>query len=151
MALLPPPDIGAAYVDEAKRPSKDFYNWIKSLYDYTRNITVGGGGGGSPGGTTGNVQYNAGASTFGGYTNSQVTSLLDLFNSSAKGVAPASGGGVVNFLRADGNWAIPAGAGGSSARTQRSITSGPVTIVSGDSILNINVVTPLSINLPSAV
>ena len=34
--LLPPPDISAAYVDDAKRPSKDFYNWIKSLYDTVR-------------------------------------------------------------------------------------------------------------------
>ncbi len=39
MALLPPPDIGAAYVDESKRPSKDFYNWVKSIYDTVRSIT----------------------------------------------------------------------------------------------------------------
>lgn len=32
MALLPPPDISAAYVDDSNRPSKDFFNWIKSLY-----------------------------------------------------------------------------------------------------------------------
>jgi hypothetical protein len=40
MALLPPPDIGAAYVDEAKRPSKDFYNWVRSLYDTMRGLSV---------------------------------------------------------------------------------------------------------------
>lgn len=41
----------------------------------------------------------------------QVTALLDPFTTSAKGVAPASGGGTVNFLRADGSWAAPAAAG----------------------------------------
>lgn len=44
----------------------------------------------------------------------QVTALLDAFTTSAKGVAPASGGGTVNFLRADGTWAAPAGGGGSA-------------------------------------
>jgi hypothetical protein len=38
--LLPPPDIGAAYVDEDKRPSKDFYNWVRSLYEFTRGIGI---------------------------------------------------------------------------------------------------------------
>jgi hypothetical protein len=43
----------------------------------------------------------------------QATTLLDLFASGAKGLAPASGGGTANFLRADGVWAAPPG--GSSA------------------------------------
>jgi hypothetical protein len=34
------------------------------------------------------------------------------FSSSTTGFVPASGGGTVNFLRADGNWAAPAGGGG---------------------------------------
>jgi len=38
---------------------------------------------------------------------------LPLFNSSDPGLAPASGGGTTNFLRADGTWAAPAGGGGS--------------------------------------
>jgi Protein of unknown function (DUF2793) len=41
----------------------------------------------------------------------QVTALLDAFTTGTKGVAPASGGGTVNFLRADGTWAAPATAG----------------------------------------
>lgn len=113
MALLPPPDIGAAYVDESKRPSKDFYNWIKSLYDYTRKLTSGGGGG-TPAGAVGQVQYNAGTGVFGGYTNAQVTSLLDLFTAAPKGVVPASGGGTLNFLRADGSWVVPPGGSGTT-------------------------------------
>lgn len=45
-------------------------------------------------------------------TGTQVTALLDAFSSGAKGLAPASGGGTTNFLRADGTWAAPAGGGG---------------------------------------
>ncbi len=39
------------------------------------------------------------------------TALLDTFTSVAKGLAPASGGGTTNFLRADGTWAAPGGGG----------------------------------------
>lgn len=45
-------------------------------------------------------------------TGTQATALLDLFTSGAKGLAPASGGGTTNFLRADGTWAAPPGGGG---------------------------------------
>jgi hypothetical protein len=38
--------------------------------------------------------------------------MLDVFTSSLKGLAPASGGGTTNFLRADGTWAAPGGGGG---------------------------------------
>jgi hypothetical protein len=40
-------------------------------------------------------------------TGTQATALLDAFTSSLKGLAPASGGGTSNFLRADGTWAAP--------------------------------------------
>ena len=43
----------------------------------------------------------------------QATSLLDVFTTGAKGLAPASGGGTSNYLRADGTWAIPPGGAGS--------------------------------------
>ena len=36
---------------------------------------------------------------------------LPVFTSVAAGVAPASGGGTTNFLRADGTWAAPGGGG----------------------------------------
>lgn len=45
-------------------------------------------------------------------TATQATALLDTFTSGAKGLAPASGGGTTNFLRADGTWAAPSGGGG---------------------------------------
>src|SRR5262245_28795339 len=44
-------------------------------------------------------------------TGTQATTLIDPFTSSLKGVAPASGGGTTNFLRADGTWNAPPGAG----------------------------------------
>jgi hypothetical protein len=48
-------------------------------------------------------------------TATQATALLDNVTSSAKGLAPASGGGTSNFLRADATWAAPAGAFGPSS------------------------------------
>ena len=48
-------------------------------------------------------------------TGAQATALLDTFTSGAKGLAPASGGGTTNFLRADGTWAAPSGGGGGGA------------------------------------
>lgn len=117
MSLLPPPDVVSRYVDTSGRPSRDFYNWIKALYEFARNATSGGGAGsGVPGGSVGQVQYNAGSGNFGGYTGTQVTALLDQFSTSAKGVVPLSPGGVTAFLRADGTWQVPpAGGGGGSA------------------------------------
>ena len=50
-------------------------------------------------------------------TGTQATTLLDAFTSSLKGLAPASGGGTSNFLRADGTWAAPAGGGGGGTKT----------------------------------
>lgn len=44
-------------------------------------------------------------------TGTQATTLLDTFTSALKGLAPASGGGTTNFLRADGTWAAPSGTG----------------------------------------
>lgn len=38
------------------------------------------------------------------------TALLNTFTSTLKGLAPASGGGTANFLRADGTWAAAGGA-----------------------------------------
>lgn len=40
-------------------------------------------------------------------TITQLTAALNLFTTSLQGLVPASGGGTVNFLRADGTWAPP--------------------------------------------
>jgi len=44
-------------------------------------------------------------------TGTQATTLLDVFSATLKGLAPASGGGTTNFLRADGTWTTPGGGG----------------------------------------
>src|SRR5215831_282875 len=113
MALLPPPDISQSYVDlKTGDPTKELFNWLKSLYDYTRGITTGGGGGGTPGGSTGQVQYNAGGGVFGGYTNTQVTALLDLATVTVKGAVPPPGSSSGKFLDDTLNWSVPPGGGG---------------------------------------
>lgn len=55
-------------------------------------------------------------------TGTQATSLLDTFTSSLKGLAPASGGGTANFLRADGSWASPPGSSPSGPLTSSGYT-----------------------------
>ncbi|CAN1565270.1 Protein of unknown function DUF2793 [Paracoccaceae bacterium] len=50
-------------------------------------------------------------------TGTEVTALLDTFTSGAKGLVPASGGGTVNFLRADGTFAAPGGGGSPGGAT----------------------------------
>ena len=60
----------------------------------------------------GNVSGGAAAPS--ALTGTQVTGMLDLFSTSVQGVVPASGGGTVNFLRADGSWQAPPGGGGGS-------------------------------------
>ena len=63
-------------------------------------------------------------------TATQATALLNTFTSSLKGLAPASGGGTTNFLRADGSWADPgAAAQGSSVASDTDIVSaGTITL-----------------------
>jgi hypothetical protein len=53
----------------------------------------------------------------------QITALLDPMSSTLKGLAPASGGGTINFLRADGTWAVPGGLGTTTIGTS-TITGG---------------------------
>jgi hypothetical protein len=48
----------------------------------------------------------------GGDLSADRTLSVSTFSSGASGIVPASGGGTVNFLRADGTWAAPAGGGG---------------------------------------
>ena len=56
----------------------------------------------------------AGRAVLGAASATAQTALFDVFTSGAKGLAPASGGGTTNFLRADGTWAAPSGGGGGS-------------------------------------
>jgi len=44
-------------------------------------------------------------------TAAQATALLGLFTAALQGLVPPSGGGILNYLRADGTWHIPPAAG----------------------------------------
>ncbi len=68
-------------------------------------------------------------------TVAQVNAILPIFTSTLNGLTPFSGGGNTNFLRADGSWAIPPGAGSvtsvglgdASSSPIYNITNSPVT------------------------
>jgi len=64
-------------------------------------------------------------------TATQATALLNTFTSALKGLAPASGGGTSNFLRADGTWATPAGGGSSTGAIGLVIDGSGATITTG--------------------
>jgi hypothetical protein len=65
---------------------------------------------GFPGGVSGEVQYNANGA-FGGLTDPELTTLIDVFTPALSGAVPPSGGGTTDFLRADGAFAVPQTAG----------------------------------------
>lgn len=66
-------------------------------------------------------RITAGAGVIEELTGTQATTLLDVFSSTLKGLAPLSGGGTANFLRADGTWTVPPA--GSPISTQVDDTS----------------------------
>lgn len=80
------------------------------------DIPGGGGGGGTPGGLNGQVQYNN-AGVFGGYTASQLTSVVNVMvgdsgSGGTKGLVPAPvAGDAAKFLRGDGTFQAVAGSG----------------------------------------
>jgi hypothetical protein len=77
-----------------------------SYNDAGNALTISATGGG---GAT-NLSYDAATRVIASDTGTDAT--LPLVTNSAAGLAPASGGGTVNFLRADGTWAAPGGGGG---------------------------------------
>lgn len=76
----------------------------------------------APAGTNGQIQYNN-AGVFGGLTvgsglQSLAGSLIcQTFGTAQPGCVPLSGGGTVNFLRADGTWAAPGNVTGPGSST----------------------------------
>jgi hypothetical protein len=76
-------------------------------YDDSGNaLTISAGAGG---GAT-NLSYDSATRIIASDTGADA--VLPLVTSANAGLAPASGGGTANFLRADGTWAAPAGGGG---------------------------------------
>ena len=72
----------------------------------TRTLTIAASGGGA--GT--DLTYTAATRVIASSTGTDAT--LPLVTTGDAGLAPASGGGTTNFLRADGTWAAPSGGGG---------------------------------------
>ena len=58
-------------------------------------------------------------------TGTQATTLLDVFSSSLKGLAPSSAGGTTNFLRADGAWTSPGAAGFTMTEVEKNLGATP--------------------------
>ena len=69
-------------------------------------------------------------------SSAQVTAVLDNFTSLLRGTVPASGGGTVNYLRADGTFAAPPGAGDITDVTAGTNLNGGGS--SGNVTLNVN-------------
>lgn len=74
--------------------------------------------------TTGNYIMGVGGVAT-SQTPAQATAGLDVFTSGLKGLAPASGGGTTNFLRADGTWAAAGGGSGTVTSVGLSL---PITV-----------------------
>jgi hypothetical protein len=69
-------------------------------------------------------------------TGTQATALLDVFSSTLKGLAPASGGGTTTFLRADGAWAAPPGGGGGGGLVDADY--GDITVSAGATVFTVD-------------
>lgn len=83
--------------------------WVPSSGGGTSNYLRADGTWAAPSGGGGGCTTNC---TFGGTTTISGTLVAPNFTSGAQGLTPLSGGGTINFLRADGTWAVPAGGGG---------------------------------------
>jgi carbon monoxide dehydrogenase subunit G len=81
-------------------------NMTVTYNDVANTLTLDAAGGGA--GT--NLTYTAATRVIASDTGTDAT--LPLVTSGDAGLAPASGGGTTNFLRADGTWAAPSGGGG---------------------------------------
>jgi hypothetical protein len=57
--------------------------------------------------------------------------VLPLVGDALAGLAPASGGGTANFLRADGTWAAPAGGGGGGGTVTAVSGTAPIAVATG--------------------
>jgi hypothetical protein len=80
-------------------------------------------------------RISAGAGDVEEITGTQLTTIIDVFSPTLKGVVPASGGGTANFLRADGTWAAPPVGGGITDGDK-----GDITVTSGVWTIDVDVV-----------
>ena len=108
-----------------------------SSVDFDASWATPSGGGGGESAT--NLTYTASTRTLNSSTGTGTT--LPLFTVSDAGLAPASGGGTTNFLRADGTWAVPSATNLTYTASTRTLNSStgtgttlPLFTVSGDGL-----------------
>lgn len=82
----------------------------------------------------GTVKGSVSGGTPADLTATQVTALLNTFTSSLKGLSTPSGGGIVNFQRADGNWTAPPGVPAGSGSELQFRNAGAFGAVTGSSV-----------------
>lgn len=104
-------NIGSQPNDGTGDPLRTAFGKTNGNFTELYSLVVGGGISPIPNNTIlGNVSGSSALPT--AITPTQITSLLNIFTAVAAGLAPASGGGTTNFLRADGSWAQPPIPGG---------------------------------------
>jgi hypothetical protein len=100
------PSVLSAVLTPSNTFQRHWYSWADEV---TKGVNSGGGGGGVP--TSRTISTTAPLAG-GGDLSADRTLTISTFSSIASGIVPASGGGTVNFLRADGTWSAPASGGG---------------------------------------
>lgn len=137
------PSFNYPVVDQNGILTTAWYQFLITLWQRT--------GGGAPPGNVQSVTVNAVNGIVGSVDDpnsnpiinlsingTDVTNQLALFTQNTKGLTPASGGGITNFLRADGSWDAPPGTAGavtvSGAPASGNLTkfSGAQTITNGN-------------------
>lgn len=88
-------------------------------------------------------RVTAGAGDAEELTVTQVTAMLNTFTTSLKGLVPASGGGTVNFMRADGTWAPLVIAAGTV--TNAMLANAPAMTIGGNNTGSAGVVQDLTV------
>lgn len=131
---------GATISDAGAVTASDFVGAVmESDYTPAHSLLVQQSGTGSPtslsvGNNTILGRLSGGGSAIDALTGTEATTLLDAFTSSLKGLAPASGGGTTNFLRADGTWAAPSGGSGDVSKVGTPVNN-QVGVWTGDGTL----------------
>ena len=101
--------------------------------DGTWQPISGGGAVASVFGRTGTVVATTGDYSFAQISGTATPAQLPLFTATTNGIVAASGGGTVDFLRADGTWAAPTG-GGSGTVTSVAMTVPTAFAIAGSPI-----------------
>ena len=99
--------------------------WFSTTQIKDPGITCNGGAGTSPGGSSGQVQFNN-SGTFGGLTNTQLTALINPATALLPGALPAWPNNTTTFFRGDGTYATLnfAALGGVATAAQLPATGG---------------------------